>query len=40
MVDECTRPEKKEFVIPPPSENKIKRRVEGKRLKSDVKKTR
>lgn len=40
MIFECSKPEKKEFVIPPPTENMQKNRVESKRHKSSIKKLR
>ena len=40
MILECSRPDKKEFVIPPPTENMVKNRIESKRHKSSIKKLR
>lgn len=40
MVFESRKPDKTEYIVPPPSEYKIKKRIENKRKKSDVKKTR
>ncbi|CAD8091432.1 unnamed protein product [Paramecium sonneborni] len=40
MIFECSKPDKSEFIIPPPSQYKIKQRIQCKRQRSDVKKTR
>ncbi|CAD8056052.1 unnamed protein product [Paramecium primaurelia] len=40
MIFECSKPDKTTFTIPPPSQYRIEQRIQFKRQRSDVKKTR